>query len=357
MSASAMPPFTCVLTVPSRSLGSAIAARIANTARTSTSSIQVKPAECLRMCTMMRRCGGHPPRHVGKSTFFSQVAAASTLPRTPTTRTRRASMLKPKVFRTQATFLCSLGIALAPLAAPAQTKPTCTELGGDSSLSIHWVGNSFSYYNNSMHGHYRELANSLEPKAGLHGVSVTISGSGIAWHDMDTYLKPGLIGKYSFVPGNKIVFNKEGRQFDAVMMMDCSQCPVHPDLKPVFHQTAKSHIAKVVKYGARPVLFMSWAYKDAPEMTARLAEQHTIAGNANDALVVPAGLAFTRAIDKRPGPELYAKDKRHPSLAGTHLGAATTNAPIAACRPWAGPTRRASIRSSPPSCRRWHGTR
>ncbi len=74
------------------------------------------------------------------------------------------------------------------------------------------------------------------------------------------------------------------------MMMDCSQCPVHPDLKPVFHETAKSHIEKVVKYGARPVLFMSWAYKGAPEMTAQLAEQYTIAGNANDALVVPAGL-------------------------------------------------------------------
>ena len=237
-------------------------------------------------------------------------------------------MRNPRIGRTLATLLCSLGIALAPLAAPAQTKPARTELGGDSSLSILWVGNSFFYYNNSMHGHYRELAHSLEPKEKFRGVSVTISGSGIDWHDMDTYLKPGLIGKYSFVPGNKIVFNKEGRQFDAVMMMDCSQCPVHPDLKPVFHETAKSHIAKVVKYGARPVLFMSWAYKDAPEMTAQLAEQYTIAGNANDALVVPAGLAFARAIAKRPDLELYAKDKRHPSLAGTYLGAATTYAAI-----------------------------
>ncbi len=72
------------------------------------------------------------------------------------------------------------------------------------------MGNSFFYYNNSMHGHYREIANSLEPKAGFRGVAVTISGSGIDWHDMDNYLRPGLIGKYSFVPGNKIVFNNEG---------------------------------------------------------------------------------------------------------------------------------------------------
>ena len=216
----------------------------------------------------------------------------------------------------------------AAVAAIAQPKPARTELGGDAANTLLWVGNSFFYYNNSMHGHYNGLAQSLEPKEKFRGVSVTVSGSGIDWHDMDTYLRPGLIGKYSFAPGNKIVFNKPGRQFDAVIMMDCSQCPIHPDLKAAFHETAKAHIDKVTKYGARPVLFMSWAYKDAPDMTVQLAEQYTIAGNANDALVVPAGLAFARAIAGRPGLELYTADKRHPSLAGTYLGACTTYAAI-----------------------------
>jgi hypothetical protein len=73
---------------------------------------------------------------------------------------------------------------------------------------------------------------------------------------------------------------------------------------------------------------MSWAYKDKPEMTAQLAEAYTIAGNANDALVIPAGLAFARAIAKRPDLELYQPDKRHPSLAGTYLAAATVFAAL-----------------------------
>jgi hypothetical protein len=68
---------------------------------------------------------------------------------------------------------------------------------------------------------------------------------------------------------------------------------------------------------------MSWAYKDKPETTAQLAEQYTIAGNANDALVVPAGLAFARAIAERPDLEFYQPDKRHLSLLGTYLAAAT----------------------------------
>jgi hypothetical protein len=50
---------------------------------------------------------------------------------------------------------------------------------------------------------------------------------------------------------------------------------------------------------------------------------YTIAGNANNALVVPAGLAFANARAKQPGIGLYVKDKRHPTLAGTYLAAAT----------------------------------
>jgi hypothetical protein len=76
------------------------------------------------------------------------------------------------------------------------------------------------------------------------------------------------------------------------------------------------------------MLFMSWAYKDQPEMTAQLAEQYTLAGNANDALVIPAGLAFAKAVSKRPSLELYQPDKRHPTLAGTYLAACTTYAAI-----------------------------
>jgi hypothetical protein len=130
------------------------------------------------------------------------------------------------------------------------------------------------------------------------------------------------------VPGNKIVFNPPGRQYDTVIMMDCSQCPVHPQLVGAFHATVKKDAAIITRHGARPVLFMSWAYKDAPEMTAQLAEQYTLAGNANDALVIPAGLAFAKAIAKRPELELYQPDKRHPTLAGTYLAACTTYATL-----------------------------
>jgi hypothetical protein len=208
----------------------------------------------------------------------------------------------------------------------AQTKPVRVDVGGENVNVFLWVGNSFFYYNNSLHDHVRNLARAADPKTAYRGVSVTISGSGLDWHDMESYFRPNGIGRYSFVGDNEIVFNKPGRQFDAVIMMDCSQCPVHPQLRSVFHEYAKKQSEIVVRNGARPVLFMSWAYKDRPEMTAALAEEYTVAGNANDALVIPAGLAFARAIAGRPDIELYQPDKRHPSLLGTYLAACTVHA-------------------------------
>jgi len=221
----------------------------------------------------------------------------------------------------------TLSAVLIVSAAHAQVKPKRTDIG-EPVQSTMWVGNSFFYYNNSMHNHVGNLVRAADPKARPRGTSITISGSGIEWHDLESYFRPNAIGRYSFVGDNEIVFNKPGRQYDTVIMMDCSQCPIHPQLKGTFHEYARKHSDTIRKHGARPVLFMSWAYKDKPEMTAQLAEQYTSAGNANDVLVIPAGLAFAKAVSKRPALELYQPDKRHPSLAGTYLAASTTYAAL-----------------------------
>src|SRR5208283_3281370 len=81
-------------------------------------------------------------------------------------------------------------------------------------------------------------------------------------------------------------------------MNDCSQCLIHPQLNDVFHEYVRKHCQTVVKQGAKPVLFMTWAYADKPKMTAQVAEQYTMAGNNNDALVIPAGLGFAKAFSK-----------------------------------------------------------
>jgi hypothetical protein len=203
----------------------------------------------------------------------------------------------------------------------AQTKPKLLEVGIENPSSAIYIGNSFFYYNNSLHSHVGLLLRAADAKNSLRSVSVTISGSGFDWHDVDSYFRPNALSSYSFDSNNKIVFNKIDKLFDLAIMMDCSQCPIHPQLKSVFRDYARKNSDTVRKYGAKPVLFMSWAYSDAPEMTAQLAEAYTQAANENDAFVIPAGLAFARSVAKRPNINLYAADKRHPSLAGTYLSA------------------------------------
>jgi hypothetical protein len=221
-------------------------------------------------------------------------------------------------------FSAALIALAAATPATAQVKPKVTESGVEHPHSAIYIGNSFFYYNNSLHNHVTRLIRAAEPKYRFRATSVTISGSGSDWHDVGSYFRPNAIGRYSFTTKNEIVFNKIERLFDLAIMMDCSQCPVHPQLKSVFFEQMKLNADTVRKYGTKPVFFMSWAYADVPAMTAQLADAYTTAANNSDAFVIPAGLAFAKAVARRPELNLYIADKRHPTLAGTYLAAATT---------------------------------
>ncbi|MEO8278500.1 MAG: hypothetical protein ABI564_02340 [Ideonella sp.] len=227
-----------------------------------------------------------------------------------------------------APLLAALGIALAACSTtPIPATSTADVKASTEVKSMLWVGNSFFYYNNSMHGHVGRLLDASGAK-GMRATSATISGSGINWHDMEAFFKPGGVASYSFVGDNEVRFNTFDKPFDAVMMMDCSQCPIHPQLQSIFFEYAAKHSATVRKHGAQPIFFMSWAYQDKPEMTAQLAAEYVKAGKQNNALVVPAGLAFANSIAQRPELILYVADKRHPSLAGTYLAACTVLASV-----------------------------
>jgi hypothetical protein len=230
-------------------------------------------------------------------------------------------------------------MAAGPIAALAQTKPVVTTLGPDFPKTEIFIGNSFFYYNNGMPGHLRLLERAADPdhKNDYRATMATIGGSGIDWHDVESYFRPNAIGSYSFDEQNNVNFNKLDKLFDVAVMMDCSQCPIHPKLKTVFTEFAKKDSNIVRAHGTRPVFFMSWAYADKPEMTAQLAEAYTVAGNENNALVIPAGLAFARAAGKQPELNLYAPDKRHPSLAGTYLAACTVFAALTGRSPVGNP--------------------
>lgn len=217
---------------------------------------------------------------------------------------------------------------ISALTLTAQARPTVAALGVERPASAIYIGNSFFYFNNGLPNHVNQLVAAADPTYRWRTTLVAISGSGSDWHDVESYFRPNAIGRYSFDAQNRVVFNKLDKLFDIAILMDCSQCPIHPQLKSTFVEFAKRNSETIRSHGATPVFFMSWAYADVPEMTAQLADAYTRAGNDNHALVIPAGLAFARSVARRSDVNLYVADKRHPSLMGTYLAACTVYASL-----------------------------
>src|SRR5690348_123037 len=85
-------------------------------------------------------------------------------------------------------FLLALGLSSGALAQTPNTKSL-----GEPKTAL-YVGNSFFYFNNGMPGMVgRMLAAAVDPQSrGQYRTTMaTISGSGLNWHDLESYLKPG----------------------------------------------------------------------------------------------------------------------------------------------------------------------
>lgn len=104
-------------------------------------------------------------------------------------------------------FAAAIAAAAAmPASAMAQTKPIVTTLGPDFPQSEIFIGNSFFYRNNSMHSQVLGLERAADAEHAHHyrATSITISGGGLNWHDVDSYFRPNAVGSYSFVGDNEI---------------------------------------------------------------------------------------------------------------------------------------------------------
>ena len=189
--------------------------------------------------------------------------------------------------------------------------------------SVMFVGNSFFYYNNSLHNHLRKIISGDNSVKAINTRSITINGSSLSWHPVDAYLDNKNIGSFRIDSKNdNIYIESKDTSIDAVIFMDCSLCSIHPKTKDNFHKYVAKHSETIRTRGAEPILFMSWPYKNKKDMVFELREEFIKAANANDILLVPAGEAFHNLNLTHPEIDLYTPDMRHPSAEGTYLAAA-----------------------------------
>ena len=179
-----------------------------------------------------------------------------------------------------------------------------------------FVGNSYLYYNDSLHNHVERMAIERHPDnspSSFEFKSATIGGAKLAHHNIDWLLTPGQIGVE--------------RPFQVVIMQGGSFEPLTPEARELFLETAIEYADKVREIGAKPMLYMTHAYV-APHSGAHetmintVSDAYIAAGRLAKTQVIPVGLAYSRSYQKRPNFSLHADfDGTHPNLRGTYLGA------------------------------------
>ena len=195
--------------------------------------------------------------------------------------------------------------------------------------SLMLVGNSFFYYNNSLHNHLGDLIKNDPNVTSMKRRSITINGSDLPWHDIESYLSNEHIGSFRIdTKNNNKYVPSSNTKIDAVIFMGCSLCPIHPDTKDTFQVYVQKYSEIIRDKNAEPMLFMSWPYKNKPEMINSLRDVFINTANKNSLLLIPAGEAFYRFNLSYPEIDLYTKDLRHPSKEGTYLAAAVVFASL-----------------------------
>ncbi|MEY3573263.1 MAG: hypothetical protein RJA77_1178, partial [Pseudomonadota bacterium] len=217
-----------------------------------------------------------------------------------------------------ALFCTSLVTAGAAIAAAPSVKAPQVE----NPMRVLMVGNSYLYYNDSLHNYLRRMVAAADPASEkkLEYKSATIGGASLSHHNIDWLTKPGQIGV------------KE--PFQLVVLQGHSAAAFSDARRKSYSETAKSFAETIRARGGQVALYMTHAYvaphKQAkPESIRDIERFYVETGNAINALVIPVGLAFEEAYKRRPDLKLHKDyDGSHPELAGTYLAAAVCYASI-----------------------------
>ena len=87
------------------------------------------------------------------------------------------------------------------------------------------------------------------------------------------------------------------------------------------HENVRLFDEAIQAAGAKTVLYMTWARRNAPESQQAITDAYANIGRELDAMIVPVGLAWQRFLGKHDQPVLHDKDQSHPTLAGSYLAA------------------------------------
>lgn len=185
----------------------------------------------------------------------------------------------------------------------------------DAPQRILFVGNSYFYYNNSLHNHLKHLLEAAMPieSRWLEYKSATIGGASLDHHPIKWLTEPGRIGVT--------------KPFDVVILAGNSTDALRPQSRELFRKTVIAFDRTIRSRGGQTALYMTPAHiapsrHVSPDNQQKIADMYRSVGLEIGARVLPVGFAFAESYKRRPDIALHsAIDGSHPSLAGSYLAA------------------------------------
>lgn len=204
------------------------------------------------------------------------------------------------------------------------TKPSTTQPEQKTPLSVLFIGNSYTYYNDMPHTIFAAIAEA----AGYEPNIISVTGGGWSLYQHANPMDQC---------GNKVMLkhlvSKNVYMFDYVVLQEQSMRPASNDLA-TFYDATRTLVERAKAIYAQPIMYCTWGRRSDSDyliqagltnetMTWKLAASYTAIAEELDIPVGYVGLAFYEVYTGNSGIELYDPDTSHPSYAGSYLAAMT----------------------------------
>ena len=186
--------------------------------------------------------------------------------------------------------------AYAEARSPDKNSPPSKE------VRVLFIGNSFTYVND-LPGMLDELSRSPGSPRVIRSEAVTYPGAWLLVHWRQ----------------QRAVEEIRKRKWDFVVLQEQSALPVED--RATMYEYARLFDKEIKKAGATTMLFLTWAYRDQPEMQQGLDRAYFGLASEIHARVAPVGPAWKIALEATPALALHAEDGSHPTPLGTYLAA------------------------------------
>ncbi|MDA0899550.1 MAG: hypothetical protein O3B35_00795 [Proteobacteria bacterium] len=180
--------------------------------------------------------------------------------------------------------------------------------------NILFIGNSYFYYNDSLHNHVRRMLGEAYPEMTFTFKSSTISAARLHHHNFDHLIDHKNLGV------------KE--KYDLIIMQAGSFEFSNSEFRKKYIETVKEFSSKAKNSDIKTALYMFHDYlpherRYRENNLKEVIATHRQAAKETDSLLLPIALAFEKAYAKRGDIKLHHPDGSHPALLGHYLAAYT----------------------------------